>query len=70
MGLAQLDMHWPGFRKARHQVCKRVKRRIDALGLNGFVSYRQCLEADPQQWPIHFGPARELVAPTQAIKNS
>jgi chemotaxis protein methyltransferase CheR len=50
--LPQLDMHWPGFRKVRRQVCKRVKRRIDALGLNGFASYRQRLEADPQEWRI------------------
>ncbi len=48
--LPQLDMHWPGFRKVRHQVCKRVKRRIDALGLNGFVSYRRRLQADPLEW--------------------
>jgi chemotaxis protein methyltransferase CheR len=50
--LPQLDMHWPGFRKVRHQVCKRVKRRIDALALNGFASYRQRLQADPQEWRI------------------
>jgi chemotaxis protein methyltransferase CheR len=50
--LPQIAMHWPGFRKVRHQVCKRVKRRIDALGLNGFASYRQRLEADPQEWLI------------------
>jgi chemotaxis protein methyltransferase CheR len=50
--LPQLDMHWPGFRRVRHQVCKRVKRRIDALGLNGFAAYRQRLEADPREWRI------------------
>jgi chemotaxis protein methyltransferase CheR len=50
--LPQLGMHWPGFRKVRHQVCKRVKRRIDALGLNGFASYRQRLEADPHEWRV------------------
>jgi chemotaxis protein methyltransferase CheR len=50
--LPQLDLHWPGFRKVRHQVCKRVKRRIDALGLNGFAAYRQRLEDDPQEWRV------------------
>jgi chemotaxis protein methyltransferase CheR len=50
--LPQLNMHWPGFRRVHHQVCKRVKRRINALGLNGFGSYRQRLEADPQEWRI------------------
>src|SRR5262249_15949881 len=50
--LPQLDLHWPGFRKVRHQVCKRVRRRINALGLNGFESYRKCLETDPREWPV------------------
>jgi hypothetical protein len=31
--LPKLDMHWPRFRKVRHRVCKRVKRRIDARAL-------------------------------------
>jgi chemotaxis protein methyltransferase CheR len=50
--LPQLDLHWPGFRKVRHQVCKRVRRRINALGLNGFASYRKLLETDPREWQI------------------
>jgi len=50
--LPQLDLHWRGFRKVRHQVCKRVRRRINALGLNGFESYRKCLETDPREWPV------------------
>jgi chemotaxis protein methyltransferase CheR len=50
--LPQLDLHWPGFRKVRHQVCKRVRRRINALGLNGFESYRQRLETDPREWQV------------------
>jgi chemotaxis protein methyltransferase CheR len=29
-----------------------VKHRISALGLGGFASYRQRLEADPQEWRI------------------
>ncbi|WGR98579.1 hypothetical protein MTX26_30885 [Bradyrhizobium sp. ISRA443] len=48
--LPQLDMHWPGFRKVRHQVCKRVRRRIATLGLNGFAAYRERLESDVQEW--------------------
>jgi chemotaxis protein methyltransferase CheR len=50
--LPQLALHWPGFRRVRHQVCKRVRRRIDALGLNGFASYRARLETDPREWQV------------------
>jgi chemotaxis protein methyltransferase CheR len=50
--LPQLAMHWPSFRKVHRQVCKRVRHRIKALGLGGFASYRQRLEADPQEWRI------------------
>jgi chemotaxis protein methyltransferase CheR len=50
--LPKLDLHWPGFRKVRHQVCKRVRRRINALGLNSFISYRERLEIDPHEWQI------------------
>jgi chemotaxis protein methyltransferase CheR len=50
--LPQLGMHWSGFRKVRHQVCKRLSRRISALGLNGFVAYRKRLQADPPEWQV------------------
>ncbi|MDE5454260.1 chemotaxis protein CheR [Bradyrhizobium sp. CSA112] len=50
--LPQLDMHWLGFRKVRHQVCKRVRHRIAALGLNGFAAYRERLEGDAQEWRV------------------
>jgi chemotaxis protein methyltransferase CheR len=50
--LPRLNMHWPGFRRVHHQVCKRVKRRISALGLNGFGSYRERLESEPQEWQV------------------
>jgi len=50
--LPQLDMHWPGFRKVRHQVCKRVRHRIAALGLSGFAAYRERLEGDAHEWQV------------------
>jgi chemotaxis protein methyltransferase CheR len=50
--LPQLDMHWPGFRKVRNQVCKRARHRIAALGLNGFAAYRELLERDAQEWQV------------------
>jgi chemotaxis protein methyltransferase CheR len=43
-------MRWAGFRKVRGQVCKRLKRRIGALGLDGFAAYQARLEADPREW--------------------
>jgi chemotaxis protein methyltransferase CheR len=43
-------MRWAGFRKVRGQVCKRLRRRIAALGLDGFAAYQARLEADPQEW--------------------
>ena len=48
--LAQRDFRWPGFRKVRRQVCKRLSRRIHELGLADFTAYRRRLEADPAEW--------------------
>ena len=31
--LPQMHMRWPGFRKVRRQVCKRIDRRMKMLGL-------------------------------------
>lgn len=50
--LPRLDLHWPGFRKVRGQVCKRLKRRIADLRLAGFAAYRARLEADPAEWRV------------------
>jgi chemotaxis protein methyltransferase CheR len=48
--LPQRDLRWPGFRKVRHQVYKRLKRRIRELGLDDLAAYRRRLEADPAEW--------------------
>jgi chemotaxis protein methyltransferase CheR len=48
--LPQRELRWPGFRKVRRQVCKRLKRRILELGLNDLAAYRRRLEADPAEW--------------------
>jgi len=50
--LPHLDMRWTGFRKVRGQVCKRVKRRMKELGLEGYSAYRQRLETDPEEWRV------------------
>ena len=34
--LPQLAMRWPGFRRVRRQVYKRLRRRLDALGVQQY----------------------------------
>jgi chemotaxis protein methyltransferase CheR len=48
--LPQANLRWPGFRKVRRQVCKRLKRRMNELQLEDFAAYRARLEADPTEW--------------------
>lgn len=48
--LPRLGLHWPGFRKVRGQVCKRIERRVRFLGLPDAPAYRRHLEADTDEW--------------------
>ena len=48
--LPRLGLRWPGYRKVRGTVCKRVGRRLRALGLGGLDAYRDVLAADPLEW--------------------
>lgn len=48
--LPRLDLHWPGFRKVRARVCKRIDRRYAALGLADVSGYRGYLDAHPDEW--------------------
>lgn len=48
--LPQLHMCWPGFRKVRKQVCKRVDRRIKHLNLTDVDEYQGYLEAHADEW--------------------
>ena len=47
--LPQLGLRWPGFHKVRGQVCKRLTRRMHAIGLSDFATYRARLEGDPSE---------------------
>ncbi len=47
--LPGLGFRWPGFRKVRRQVCRRIKRRIAVLELEGFDAYRRYLETHDQE---------------------
>jgi chemotaxis protein methyltransferase CheR len=48
--LPRMRMRWPGFRRVRSQVCKRIARRIAELGLESLDAYRGVLEANPDEW--------------------
>ncbi|MGB7542797.1 MAG: protein-glutamate O-methyltransferase CheR [Burkholderiales bacterium] len=48
--LPRLGLHWPGFRKVRGQVCKRIDRRARELGLPDASAYRRHLEAHAREW--------------------
>lgn len=48
--LPTLGMRWPGFRKVRRQVCKRVDRRMRELGIAEVEDYRRHLEDHPGEW--------------------
>jgi chemotaxis protein methyltransferase CheR len=43
-------MRWPGFRRVRGQVCKRLQRRIHELDVGNIDAYRQFLQRDPAEW--------------------
>lgn len=48
--LPQLRYQWQGFRKVRRQICKRLKRRIEELGLPDISEYRDYLSQDQREW--------------------
>lgn len=48
--LPRLQMRWPGFRKVRGQLCKRLARRIRQLQLTDVAAYQAYLQAHPAEW--------------------
>jgi chemotaxis protein methyltransferase CheR len=48
--LPRLGLCWPGFRKVRRQVCKRIERRARELGLPDVTAYRRQLELQEREW--------------------
>ena len=50
--LPRLALRWAGFRRVRRQVCRRLRRRLDALGLASLEAYRTQLEARPEEWAV------------------
>jgi chemotaxis protein methyltransferase CheR len=50
--LPRLGLRWQGFRKVHGQVCKRLRRRMKDLGIEGFAAYRRQLDAHPEEWAV------------------
>jgi chemotaxis protein methyltransferase CheR len=48
--LPTLHLRWRGYRKVRKTVCKRIRRRVQALGIDDFDRYRHYLERHPDEW--------------------
>ncbi|MDX1647974.1 MAG: CheR family methyltransferase [Longimicrobiales bacterium] len=60
--LPRLRMRWPGFRKVRRQVCKRLARRLQALGLSDLDAYRSFLGRNPEEWAVLDGMCRVTIS--------
>ncbi len=50
--LPKLQMRWPGFRKVRRQVCKRIDRRLIELGIADVATYQDWIAAHPEELQI------------------
>jgi chemotaxis protein methyltransferase CheR len=48
--LPQLKMRWPGFRRVRKQVCKRLQKRLDELQLENIADYQAYLAIHGKEW--------------------
>lgn len=50
--LPHLHMRWPGFRRVRSQVCKRLHRRVEQLQLENLSDYRAYLTSHSEEWAV------------------
>ena len=57
-----MGFRWPGFRKVRGQVCKRVGRRVKELGLGDLGEYREYLGAHSDEWVVLDGFCRITIS--------
>lgn len=60
--LPQLQMRWPGFRKVRRQVCKRIDRRLAELDLPDVPAYHDWIVAHPEELGILDGYCRITIS--------
>ena len=50
--LPRMNMQWPGFRKVRRQVCKRITKRLKELSMGDVSAYRDYLERCREEWAV------------------
>jgi chemotaxis protein methyltransferase CheR len=50
--LPRLGLRWPGFRRVRRIVCKRLARRLRELNLPDLAAYRALLDSRPEEWAV------------------
>jgi chemotaxis protein methyltransferase CheR len=50
--LPKLGLIWPGYRKVRRQVYKRIQRRLESLSVPALADYRRYLETHPEEWTV------------------
>lgn len=60
--LPRMNMRWPGFRRVRGQVCKRLSRRLRELDLQSLDEYRAHLDAHPAEWDVLDGFCRITIS--------
>lgn len=60
--LPRMDLRWPGYRKVRRQVAKRIGKRMRALHLPDLDAYRQHLETQEQEWRVLDGFCRITIS--------
>jgi len=48
--LPRLGLRWPGYRRVRGQVCKRIDRRMRALKVDGLAAYQAHLSEHAGEW--------------------
>ena len=50
--LPELRMRWQGFRKVRKQVCRRIAKRMQQLGIPDERAYRSYLDHHSDEWTV------------------
>lgn len=60
--LPRMDLRWPGYRKVRRRVAKRIGKRIRALHLADLDAYGQYLETHEQEWRVLDGFCRITIS--------
>jgi chemotaxis protein methyltransferase CheR len=60
--LPRMGLRWQGFRRVRGQVCKRIGRRLRALGIVDLGGYVRYLEEKPEEWRVLEGLCRVSIS--------